>query len=130
ADLDAVERGLVDHANDVGVEARNARSLTLLARDDAGQLVGGLVGNTVWGWLQVKQLWVASSLRGQGHGMRLLLAAEDEAQRRGCHHALLDTFDFQARGFYERLGYSVFGSVADFPRRHERFFMAKALDGG
>jgi hypothetical protein len=47
--------------------------------------------------------------------------------RRGCHHALLDTFDFQAREFYEKLGYAVFGSLDDFPRAHVRLFMKKAL---
>jgi GNAT superfamily N-acetyltransferase len=56
-----------------------------------------------------------------------MAAAEEEARRRGCHHALLDTFDFQARSLYERLGYEVFGTLDDFPRGHQRFFMRKAL---
>src|SRR5205823_2780313 len=42
----------------------------------------------------------------------------------------LDTFDFQARGFYERLGYETFAEVQDFPRGHSRFFMKKTLGTG
>jgi GNAT superfamily N-acetyltransferase len=127
ADLDTVEQGLIDHAADAGVAARDHRPLTLFARAESGRVVGGLVGDTVWGWLQVKQLWVASSHRRRGHGTSLLEAAEREAKRRGCHHVLLDTFDFQAPAFYARLGYAVFGSLADFPSGNVRFFMSKAL---
>jgi GNAT superfamily N-acetyltransferase len=124
---DAVERGLVAHAAEAGIEPRNHRALSRFVHDDKGRTIGGLVGDTVWGWLQVKQLWVASAHRRKGHGSRLLQWAEDEAARRDCHHALLDTFDFQARPFYERRGYAVFGSLENFPRGHVRLFMTKAL---
>jgi hypothetical protein len=51
--------------------------------------------------------------------------AEDEARQRLCLGAWLDTFSFQARGFYERLGYTVFGTINDFPPGHSRIFMKK-----
>jgi GNAT superfamily N-acetyltransferase len=91
------------------------------------RIVGGLTGATVWGWLEVKLLWVSEHHRGRGYGTRLLRTAEDEARRRGCHHAVLDTVDFQARGFYEALGYRTFASLADFPRGHSRIFFEKTL---
>ena len=53
--------------------------------------------------------------------------AEHEAIRRGCHSAWLDTYEFQARGFYERLGYSGFGQLDDYPPGFVRYFMKKAL---
>jgi GNAT superfamily N-acetyltransferase len=127
ADVRAIERGLTEHAEESAIEPRNHRPIAVSLRDDTGQLVGGLAGDTVWGWLQIKLLWVASDHRGEGHGTKLMAAAEEEARRRGCHHALLDTFDFQARSLYERLGYEVFGTLDDFPRGHQRFFMRKAL---
>jgi GNAT superfamily N-acetyltransferase len=126
-DLDAVERGLIEDAAGEGVAPREQQMLSLFARDVAGRVVGGLVGDTVWGWLQVKQLWVAPAHRRNGYGKGLLEAAEREARRRGCHGAVLDTFDFQARGFYEALGYVLFGSLDDFPRGHARSFMRKTL---
>jgi ribosomal protein S18 acetylase RimI-like enzyme len=51
--------------------------------------------------------------------------AEAEAIHRGCRGAWLDTFSFQARGFYERLGYSIFGTIENFPPGHRRFFLKK-----
>jgi hypothetical protein len=47
--------------------------------------------------------------------------------RRGCVGVWLDTFSFQARGFYEKLGYRVFGEVADYPPGHTRHFLKKSL---
>ena len=127
SELRAIEQGLIDHALSCGIEPRNHRTLTVLLRDGEHRVVGGLVGTTVWGWLQVTLLWVDETLRGRDHGTALMQAAEAEAARRGCHHARLDTFDFQARGFYEGLGYEVFGQVEEFPRGHTRFFMRKML---
>lgn len=127
SDLRAVERGLVEHATEAGIEPRQHRPLAVFARADSGHVVGGLVGDTVWGWLHVRQLWVTAAERGKGYGKALLRVAEDEAMRQGCRHAWLDTFDFQAREFYQRLGYAVFGSLADFPHQHVRFFMTRVL---
>jgi hypothetical protein len=52
---------------------------------------------------------------------------ERRAAERGCPHAWVDTFSFQARPFYERLGYRVFGVLPDYPTGHERYFLCKAL---
>lgn len=103
------------------------RPLTLLLRNAAGEVVGGLLGQTEWGWLLVKTLAVQETWRGQGYGTKLLAMAEAEARARGCHDVYLDTFSFQARPFYERRGYEVFGVLEDFSE-HTRYFLRKKLD--
>ena len=91
------------------------------------EILGGLLGN-IWGtWLHVHILWVAQAARGKGHARDMMLAAEDYAVRRGCKNAHLETFSFQARPFYEKLGYSVFGELKDYPAGHAEFFMKKSL---
>jgi GNAT superfamily N-acetyltransferase len=77
--------------------------------------------------LFVELLFVPDSLRGRGVGTDLMKRAESEALARGCHSAWLDTFEFQARGFYERLGYTCFGELSDYPAGAKRYFMKKAL---
>ena len=101
--------------------------LVVSARDASGTIVGGLVGLTGWTWLHVDLLWVDDAHRGASVGTRLLHAAEQEAASRGVRHVDLDTFDFQAKPFYERAGYSVFGILEDYPPGHTRYFMRKDL---
>ena len=78
--------------------------------------------------MEVHTLWVSEAHRKAGHASRLLNAAETEARRRGCKHAFLDTFSFQARGFYQKLGYSEFGRLEEFSGEHDRHYLHKRLD--
>lgn len=103
------------------------RPLIIAIHDSEGRVVGGLWGRTVYDWLFVELLVVPDALRGRGLGSELMKRAEDEALTRGCHSAWLDTFEFQARGFYERLGYRCFGELPDYPTGFARYFMKKAL---
>jgi GNAT superfamily N-acetyltransferase len=105
----------------------NHHSLAIFLRDNEGHIVGGLLGDTYWGWLYVSILWIEESLRGQGYGDKLLGLAEQEAIARGCKHAHLDTFDFQALPFYEKRGYTVYGVLDDLPEGHKRLFLQKKL---
>ena len=101
------------------------RPLAIFLREET-RIVAGLAGETYCGWLFVKYLWVSEALRGRGVGRDLMARAEARARERGCHSAWLDTFSFQARGFYEKLGYEEFGRL-DYPPDHHRHFMRKRL---
>ena len=110
---------------DVGV--RDWAEFTLALQDDAGRVVGGLVATSMWRWLSIDALWVDESQRRAGLGSRLVAAAEARALAAGCDHASLSTFDFQAREFYEKQGYVVYGQLDGFPAGHTHFHMRKAL---
>ena len=105
----------------------NSKALIIAIKDDTGGVTGGLSGYTSRGWLFTHLLVVPEELRSQGLGTRLMEMAENEAVVRGCVGAWLDTFEFQARGFYEKLGYACFGEIQDYPPGFSRFFMKKAL---
>ena len=100
----------------------------LRIEDAAGGLVGGLSGVLSWGWLFVDAVWVDPARRGLGAGRALMAAAERHAAAAGCHSAWLDSF--QARGFYESLGYAVFGALEDYPEGQTRWFLRKRLAQG
>lgn len=101
--------------------------LRRIIRDDAGQLRAGLVAEVCGGWLMVHALWVEPAHRGQGLGQALLADAEGQARALGAHAAMLDTFSWQAEGFYLRQGYTVFGRLAGFPPGHQRIYLHKPL---
>jgi GNAT superfamily N-acetyltransferase len=102
--------------------------LVITMRDTHHEIMGGLVGGTYWGWLNVDYLWVSEDARGMGFGTRILHMAEEEARRRGCHSVHLDTLSFQALPFYQKHGYTVFGALEDHPLGHTRYFLKKKLD--
>ena len=105
----------------------DGKSLCVFARDNEGNIIGGVTARTYWQYLDIKFLWVHERHRKEGLGSEIMLAAEAEARNRGCTGAFLDTFSFQARGFYERLGYAEFGRLSGFSGKHDRHFMRKSL---
>ena len=128
ADIEAVQAAVRDgirrnDPSDVGI--RDYEPLGMVLRAPDGVIVGGLHGATMWGWLMIDGLWVAEEQRGEGLGRRLVLGAEAAAITRGCRGAWLGTFDFQARAFYERLGYVVFAELPDFPAGHTHYHLEK-----
>jgi GNAT superfamily N-acetyltransferase len=125
ADVDVIKAGLVAFNTSVaGVD--KASPLAVLARR-GGALIGGAVGFTHWEWLFIHYLWVSDDLRGERLGAHLLRRAEAAARERGCGAVWLDTFSFQAPGFYQRLGYRQFGQLNEFPPGHARHFLWKPL---
>ena len=96
--------------------------------DENGRIVAGcLAARTVWGTAEVSVLWVDEAYRKQGLGTQLLADVEKDFKDNGCNIVLLDTFDWQARGFYEKQGYSVFGTLEDCPKGHCRYYMKKVI---
>ena len=125
-ETEAIDEGLREF-NEQFSEADNHQKLVIVLRDEKGKLAGGLLGDTAWRWLHIGTLWIRADLRHLGYGCKLMVAAEQEAIRRGCLHSHLETHDFQALGFYQKNGYSVYGQLNDFPPKHVKFFLKKEL---
>jgi GNAT superfamily N-acetyltransferase len=103
------------------------RPVALLLTDEEGNRLGGLWGKCGYDWLFVELLAVPEEHRGGSYGTALMAQAEEIARANGCMGIWLDTFEFQARGFYERLGFEVFGELEDYPAGQKRFFLRKRL---
>ena len=115
--------------NTLKAGADNHQPLNIFLRDEQNQLIGGLLGGTYWGWLFIEILWITEEARGCGYGQKMVQMAEQEAIKRGCKHAHLDTMSFQAPDFYIKLGYSIFGKLEDMPTGHTRYYLQKSLNG-
>jgi GNAT superfamily N-acetyltransferase len=99
--------------------------IVLLCDGDA--IAGGLLGDTNWDWLHIEILAVTADLGGRGYGRQLMEQAEALARERGCVGAWVDTYSFQSPGFYQRLGYRVFGMLPSYPGAEQRIFLMKTL---
>jgi len=122
-----VKAGLAERAVAKGVPPRVTRPLAVMKRDNQNKIEAGLCGETFWTWLYVDEIWVHEDLRGHGLGRTLMQAAETEAIKRGCTGAYLWTQDFNAPGFYEKLGYERFVEMSGFPTGHQRIGFMKQL---
>jgi GNAT superfamily N-acetyltransferase len=126
-DIDTVTTGLRDF-NTGFLGPPVLEPLHVFLRDSDGEIVGGLLGHSIYGWMYVAKLWIAQEFRGRGLGRELLEAAEREAVARGCIGIHLDTFEYQARPFYEKNGYRLFGTLEGYPQGYRQYYLAKRLD--
>jgi GNAT superfamily N-acetyltransferase len=126
ADVEAVLQGIISF--NLSQQPNDGyQPLGIFVTDDNGAK-GGLSGWASYDWLYVQLLHLPPSLRGQGVGTAVMRKAEDWSRARGLTGIWLDTFEFQARGFYEKLGFQVFGTIEDHPKGRTRYFMRKRFD--
>ena len=103
-------------------------SLNFHIKDESGHVVAGI--NSLmycWGMLYIDTLIVDENYRGLQLGSRLLNQVEIKAKSMGAKLSHLDTFDWQARDFYLKRGYEVFGILEDCPEGHKRYYLKKEL---
>ena len=127
--FDRIRESLRNFNTRIAGEAGHRPLAVLLTDPQSNEIVGGLWGKTGWGYLYTDMLFIPEALRRLRLGAKLIGMAEEEAAKRGCHGAWVDTYDFQARGFYERLGYTVFGTLDGPPPVYPRYFLKKSLKG-
>ena len=97
--------------------------------DKDGNIIAGCVGFIFpWGCLYVDDLWVDERYRRQELGSHLLQTVEEIAINRGCYLSYLGTGDFQAKPFYLKHGYTLYGTVRNHPVGHEDYELFKRLD--
>jgi len=108
-------------------EYPEGEAIWLNAKDEAGNLLGGFRGEVFFGWLLINVLFVEKSERGRGLGRRLLAHGEDAAREKGALHARLDTFEWQAPGFYLKQGYEEYCRMPNYFKSFALFLLRKDL---
>ncbi|MGI4939466.1 MAG: GNAT family N-acetyltransferase [Janthinobacterium lividum] len=121
---EAVTAGLLAHLTEKAGEWPRI-PITLLLRDEAGKVRGGIRAMLVLCWLQADNFWVDEQLRGERHGSSLLSQAEEAARSHGAIGVHLTTSTFQAIRFYKKHSYAEIGRLRDRPPGHDRVWMAK-----
>ena len=119
-------KGLVRFNREQAGPLRYKRTV-LSVRDGKGRLLGGLILQSYWRESYIELLWLSARARRAGFGTQLLKEAERRAQRRGSRLIHLNTYSFQAPGFYEKQGYQRFGGMSDSPKGKSRHFYVKRL---
>jgi N-acetylglutamate synthase-like GNAT family acetyltransferase len=125
-EIDAIEDRLYGH-NSTATGRHDARGLGFVVRSDAGEVVGVAAGHTWSGIAELKQMWIDEAWRGRGYARALLNAFVEEARDRGVRRIWVESFDFQAPGFYEKAGFERMAEFAGWPDGHVNVILCKAL---
>lgn len=114
--------------NNMHVGPDNHLLLNIVEYDENQKVIAGILGGTYWGWLHIDILWVDENFRSKKIGSRLLIAAENEAKKRGCHSVHVDTMSWQAPEFYKKHGYELISELDNIPNGYKKFHFIKRLD--
>ena len=97
--------------------------------DKDGNIIAGCTGYIYpWGAMYIDDMWVDERYRHQELGSNVLQAVEKVAEEKGCYVITLGTWDFQAKPYYIKHGYTVFSIKKDCPKGHEDYELYKRLD--
>lgn len=100
---------------------------SILVKEES-EIVGGMLGEIYYKGLHISLLWVRDDFRSKGVGTLLMEKAYELARETESNIVYLDTFSFQAPRFYEKLGFTIFGKIENFPEGFTRYFLFKRLD--
>ena len=126
ADNDVVKEGLIK-CYEAQFGERD-KQLSIFLKSDSGGIFGGIQAFLDTESIYIDVLWVEESLQKQGHGTKLLEAAEREAKQNGCAFSLVDTWDFQAEEFYLKNEYERIGEIKNYWHGHSKLFLRKKLN--
>lgn len=126
-DIEFVNNAL-EKFNNMHVGPDNHLLLNIVEYDENQNVIAGILGGTYWGWLHIDILWVDENFRSKKIGSRLLIAAENEAKKRGCHSVHVDTMSWQAPEFYKKHGYELISELDNIPNGYKKFHFIKRLD--
>ena len=119
-------QGISQHAKQMrGLKPGEAYGFFI--RDEAENIKGGCSGYLFYGCLMVDLLWVDESIRNQGYGTTLMLAAENLAIQKQCHFMTGNTMDFEAPVFYKKLGFFIEFERRGFDNDSIFYFLRKNL---
>ncbi len=123
-DIQVLIRGITDNAK----QQRGFDALDFFAffiRDENNTIVGGCNGGTLYGGLHIDSLWVSDVIRNKGWGIKLVHAALTYGKEKNCNFATVNTMDWEALGFYQKLGFKIEFQRSGFHKNSVFYFLRK-----
>lgn len=128
-DEQIVWKGIIKHNSEVITLKESVPEIPVnrVMKDDKGNIIGGIncILNYCWNTMYIDMLWIDEKYREKGYASELLKRIEIIAKEKQCTLIHLETMEFQAKGFYLKNGYEIFGELDNVPDGHRRYYMRK-----
>lgn len=108
-------------------EMRPIESFAFLIKDLQGTVIGGAKGATLYGCLYIDLISVDPEHQRRGIGRKLVRRCEDLGRERKCTFSTVSTMDWEALGFYQKLGYGIEYVREGYEKESKMYFLRKAL---
>lgn len=89
------------------------------------KIIGGIIGWIKYGWYYLDEFYIEENHRNQGIGSKLISIVEEFAKANNCLGVRVDTWDFQAPNFYQKLGYQICSVFEDCPPGTKTYYLYK-----
>jgi len=99
----------------------------VFVKDEKGDILGGIRALCFWNTLHIELLWLSEGARGKGIGKKLIKSAENFAIKNNCEKVFVETTSWQAKPFYEKVGYRLMASIKDRPKGYTSHYLTKEL---
>ncbi|HWE06770.1 MAG TPA: GNAT family N-acetyltransferase [Rhizomicrobium sp.] len=127
AEIENTIRTRLGAFNRTAVDKPERQHFNVVLRDCEGCMRGGLIASVNFDVMLIEDLFIEEAHRRGGHGAKLVALAEEEGRLRGARRACVSTFSWQARPFYEKLGFRVFGELPYCGGAHVLYWLDKSL---
>ncbi|WP_392537165.1 GNAT family N-acetyltransferase [Legionella sp. 227] len=104
-----------------------AKPFIIHAQNEVSEVLGGIKGDIFGKLCRVFTVWIHEQYRRQGLGRELFEQLDVFAKENHCQMIQLDTAEFQAKGFYQKLGYQVIATLPDNFMGYTSYILRKNL---
>lgn len=125
ADNAVISEGII--ASNAHILGERDKKFSIFLKNDSGEVFGGIQAFLDSESVYIDTLWVGEKLQKKGYGTKLLAAVEQEAIKNRCKYLTVDTWDFQAEGFYLKNGYERLGEVKNYWLGHAKITLRKKI---
>lgn len=109
-----------------GMDGLTGEAISFEIFEDS-QFMGVVIVEPFWEQLHIKYLFVEELYRNRGIGRKLMKRALEFGKKKGYHFAFVETMNFQAPDFYQKLGFVMEFSRTGFAKGTSLHYLRKML---
>ncbi len=129
-DAKRISQGIIDYNNAKipNLEPIEAEvKFFVFSKNNSGEVTGGIRATCFWNTLHIELLWLSNDCRGKGIGSKLITSAENFAKQNMCENVFVETTSWQAKPFYEKMGYNHIATLNGKPKGYATHYLTKSL---